>query len=178
MFYRYSDTSHHRDKLRLVRKFGKLLRRQKRFFNHLRIVAEPQQLLTLSVDIWIMLEVDTSANVHSVCPNCVSFFPSFLGTFSKWQNPSLTPVILYDGSEEELMDTIEREFSWPGLVAWKCLLVVELPEEMQIKKWETKQNKGTRVSATAEGFLVSIKLMFASPSFFLILFFFCLPSLI
>ncbi len=23
------------------------------------------------------------------------------------------PVILYDGSEEELMDTIEREFSWP-----------------------------------------------------------------
>ncbi|XP_075874166.1 uncharacterized protein LOC142883292 isoform X2 [Nelusetta ayraudi] len=32
-------------------------------------------------------------------------------TFSKSQNSSLTPVILYDGSEEELMDTIEREFS-------------------------------------------------------------------
>lgn len=32
-------------------------------------------------------------------------------TFDKGHNSSLTPVVLYDGSEEELMDTIEREFS-------------------------------------------------------------------
>lgn len=40
----------------------------------------------------------------------VSTFPR---TFDSCHGSSLTtPVILYDGSEEELMDTIEREFSW------------------------------------------------------------------
>lgn len=39
----------------------------------------------------------------------VSTFPR---TFDSCHGSSLTtPVILYDGSEEELMDTIEREFS-------------------------------------------------------------------
>ncbi|KAF7656631.1 hypothetical protein LDENG_00038680 [Lucifuga dentata] len=32
-------------------------------------------------------------------------------SFGSCHSSSLTPVILYDGSEEELMDTIEREFS-------------------------------------------------------------------
>lgn len=42
----------------------------------------------------------------------VSTFPR---TFDSCHGSSLTtPVILYDGSEEELMDTIEREFSWPS----------------------------------------------------------------
>ena len=40
---------------------------------------------------------------------CLSSLPR---TFGSCQGSSLTmPVILYDGSEEELMDTIEREFS-------------------------------------------------------------------
>lgn len=40
---------------------------------------------------------------------------SFLRNFGSCHGSSLTmPVILYDGSEEELMDTIEREFSWPS----------------------------------------------------------------
>lgn len=85
----------------------------------------------------------------------VSFSPSLSRALSKWQSSSLTPVILYDGSEEELMDTIEREFSWPDPTrpaVWRCLLVVGCQ-----KKMYTKQNK-TRVPGfpllwTAEGFL-------------------------
>lgn len=39
------------------------------------------------------------------------FHPPPPRTFANCHSSSLTPVILYDGSEEELMDTIEREFS-------------------------------------------------------------------
>lgn len=37
--------------------------------------------------------------------------PLVTSTFGHSIPPLATPVILYDGSEEELMDTIEREFS-------------------------------------------------------------------
>lgn len=37
--------------------------------------------------------------------------------------PSLPmPLILYDGSEEELMDTIEREFNW---LIWKLATILK-----------------------------------------------------
>lgn len=66
------------------------------------------------------------------------------------------PVILYNGSEEELMDTIEREFSWPPqlrkhhAVLSSCLHLIQRVEEEIVKK-KKKKNKGTRVSATKEG---------------------------
>lgn len=43
-------------------------------------------------------------------------FSALLRTFESFHSSSVTmPVILYNGSEEELMDTIEREFSWPPI---------------------------------------------------------------
>lgn len=59
------------------------------------------------------------------------------------------PVILYDGAEEELMDTIEREFSWPP--AEEVVLFISFDNMgSTVAEGYYIKNKATRVSAAKE----------------------------
>lgn len=52
---------------------------------------------------------------HLICSVLYHYVDdSFLHTPRTFGSSSLTmPAIMYDGSEEELMNTIEKEFNWP-----------------------------------------------------------------
>lgn len=68
-------------------------------------------------------------------------------------SPLPMPIILYDGSEEELMDTIEREFSW---LSWAHL---PLPCSFVPTSWVAggivwKKTKTQNTSTREPGFLL------------------------
>lgn len=74
------------------------------------------------------------------------------------------PVILYDGSEEELMDTIEKEFSWPPAESAAAKLLsfsASLVALQQFAEEILKKRKGNRVSfrqfpAAKEGYTFTV----------------------